>query len=127
MSPLPAGKSCKITLNLGPGKVGNASAVLTLTDSASGSPQKVGITATVIAPKANVSPSSLSFGTEMVGDETTAKTVTLSNPGIGALTISGVTITGPNSADFVATGNTCGGSLAAGSNSNCTISVSFKP
>ncbi len=127
MNPLPAGKSCKITLSLWPSKVGNASAVLTLTDTASGSPQKVGITATVIAPKANVSPSSLSFGTETVGDETTAKKVTLSNPGIGALTISGLTITGPNSADFLVTGNTCGGSLAAGSNSSCTISVSFKP
>jgi len=127
MNPLKPGKSCKITLSLWPSKVGNASAVLTLQDAASASPQKVGITATVIAPKANVSPSSLSFGTETVGDETTAKTVTLSNPGIGALTISGVTITGQNSADFVVTGNTCGGSLAAGSNSSCTIRVSFKP
>jgi hypothetical protein len=127
MAPLKPGKSCTITLSLWPSVIGPNSAVLTLTDTASGSPQKVGITATVIAPKANVSPSSLSFGTETVGNETTAKTVTLSNPGIGALTISGLTITGSNSADFVVTGNTCGGSLAAGSNSSCTISVSFKP
>jgi hypothetical protein len=127
MTPLKPGKSCTITLSLWPSMVGLNSAVLTLTDTASGSPQKVGITATVIAPKGNVSPSSLSFGTETVGNETTAKTVTLSNPGIGALTISGVTITGPNSADFVVTGNTCGGSLAAGSSSSCTISASFKP
>ena len=69
----------------------------------------------------------LSFGSETVGDTTTAKTVTLSNPGIGSLTISGLTITGSDAADFLVTSNTCGGSLAAGSNSSCTISVSFKP
>jgi hypothetical protein len=127
MNPLPAGKSCTITLSLWPSMVGTNSAVLTLADTASGSPQKVGITATVIAPKANVSPSSLSFASETVGDETTAKTVTLSNPGVGALTISGVTITGQNASDFLVTGNTCGSSLASGSSSSCDISVSFKP
>jgi len=66
-----------------------SSAVLTLTDSASDSPQKVAITATVIAPKANVSPSSLSFGSETENDESAAKTVTLSDPGSAARSLLG--------------------------------------
>jgi hypothetical protein len=103
MSSLAPGKSCQIKLSLWPSMVGAVSAVLTLTDSASDSPQKVAITATVIAPKANVSPSSLSFGSETENDESAAKTVTLSNPGIGPLTISGVTITGSGAADFLVT------------------------
>jgi len=128
MAPLKPGKSCTITLSLWPSMIGANSAMLTLTDTAAASsPQKISIAATVIAPKADVSPSSLSFGSETLGDESTAKTVTLSNPGIGPLTISGVTITGQNAADFLVTGNTCGSSLAAGGSSSCDISVSFKP
>ena len=122
---LAAGKSCKITLSLWPSKVGSVSAILNVQNNAPGSPQMAAITATVIAPKANVSPSSLSFGSQTVNSTSVAKTVTLSNPGVGTLTISGITIAGSNSTDFLLTGNTCGSSLAQGS--GCTISLSFKP
>ena len=41
------------------------------------------------------------------------------------LTLTGVTIIGSNSADFLVTSNTCGSSLSQ--SLSCTISVSFKP
>jgi hypothetical protein len=103
---------------------GAVSAILNLQDNAPGSPQQILITANVIAPKANPNPaSSLDFGTHTV-NSSTVNTVTLSNPGLGTLTISGITINGSNSSDFTQTNN-CGGALAQ--NTSCTVTVTFKP
>ena len=121
--PLLPGQSCKIQLTLRPSRVGAVSGILNLQDNAPGSPQQINISATVIAPKANLNTTSLDFGTHSVSSST-VKTVTLSNPGIGALAISGISVTGLNSGDFTETNN-CGSSLAA--NTSCTISVTFKP
>jgi hypothetical protein len=49
-SSLAAGKSCKITLSLWPSKTGPVSAILSLQDNATGSPQQVSVNATVTAP-----------------------------------------------------------------------------
>jgi len=122
-SPVASGKSCKITLSLWPSKVGPVSAVLALKDNAPGSPQHVTITANVIAPKASLSTSSLNLGSHTI-NSSMVETLTLSNPGVGALEISGFNISGSNASDFTQT-NTCGNSLAA--NSSCHISVTFKP
>ena len=76
-----------------------------------------------LATGISVSPSSLSFGTVVVGATSGAKTVTLSNAGSVTLDISGITI----SANFgYTTGKKpCGTMLAAGA--SCTISVTFSP
>jgi hypothetical protein len=47
-------------------------------------------------------------------------------PGLGALTISGVTITGSNAADFLLTNN-CASDNPLPQNQSCTLLVSFKP
>src|SRR3984885_1307299 len=65
-------------------------------------------------------PSSLSFGSTTVGSTGAASTVTVSNPGTVAASVSSVGLTGPFSQT-----NTCGGSIAAGG--ACTVSVSFAP
>jgi ASPM-SPD-2-Hydin domain-containing protein/WD40 repeat protein len=66
--------------------------------------------------------SSLDFGTVAVGASAT-RTVTLTNTGHGAKTISSVTVTGTTA--FTVTANTCGASLAAGA--SCTMTVTFTP
>jgi Phosphoesterase family/Abnormal spindle-like microcephaly-assoc'd, ASPM-SPD-2-Hydin len=71
-------------------------------------------------PTAGVSPMSLTFGGQTVGSASAAQTVTLSNTGSVALTITSIA----GSGDFAET-NTCGSFLAAGG--NCTISVTFTP
>ena len=76
------------------------------------------------APAALLSTGTLAFGSESVGQTTSAQTVTLSYMASTALTISGITITGAQSADFAQTNN-CGASLVGGG--NCTISVTFSP
>ena len=66
------------------------------------------------------SPSSLSFGNENVGSTTAAQTVTVSNPGTTAASVSSVSASGPFSET-----NTCGSSIAAGG--SCSVSVKFAP
>jgi hypothetical protein len=66
------------------------------------------------------SPSSLSFGNSTVGSTSAAQTVTVSNPGTTAASVSSVSAGAPFSQT-----NTCGSSIAAGG--SCTVSVKFAP
>ncbi len=125
MTTLAPGKYCRINISIAPNTTGNVSAVLTLQDSAPGSPQTVPITATVIGPKASLSPSSLSFGNQTLNTPSAAKTVTLSNPGVGPLTINSIAVSGSNFNDFGITTNGCGGTLGQGL--SCTVSITFTP
>ncbi len=72
------------------------------------------------APGAAVSPTSLTFGSQLVQSPSAPQSVTLTNSGGAALSISGITMAG----DF-SQANTCGSSVAAGA--GCTISVTFTP
>jgi N-acetylneuraminic acid mutarotase len=74
-------------------------------------------------PVASLSPFGLQF-TVIAGQTSSAQQITLSNPGTAPLSISGVTMTGTGASDYQQS-NTCGASLAVGS--NCTISVTFAP
>jgi sugar lactone lactonase YvrE len=119
---LAGGASCSITVTFTPTAAGSETGTLTLTDNASNSPQRVSLRGTGTA--VSLSAKSLSFPTRAIGTTSPAKTVTLTNKGSGALSISGISIVGANSSDF-AQSNTCGTSLAGGA--SCGISVSFSP
>jgi hypothetical protein len=118
------GASCTITDQYHPSQLGAESAFLSIFDNASNSPQMVNLTGTGIASTFGFSATSLSFGSQNVGTTSAAQTITLSNTGTVAITMTSIAITGTNSGDFVQT-NTCGSSLAGGS--NCTINVTFAP
>jgi probable HAF family extracellular repeat protein len=75
-------------------------------------------------PNATLSPSSLTFSTEVVRTASAAKAVALKNNGTTSLSITGIAIAGTNAGDFAQT-HTCGSSLAVGA--SCSISVTFKP
>ncbi len=75
-------------------------------------------------PAAAVTPLALGFGNQQTGVTSGAQSVTIANLGKGTLSISGISIQGPNSAEFVETSK-CGASLAA--NASCTVTVSFRP
>src|SRR5271170_6801017 len=66
-----------------------------------------------------VSPSSLNFGVQVLGNTSVARNTKLTNLGTTALDITGVTTSG----DFGIAGNTCGSVLAAGA--ACTISITL--
>ena len=67
-----------------------------------------------------VAPSALDFGSQATGTTSAARTVSVSNNGSSAVSLSGVSVTG----DFAQTNN-CGASLAAGA--SCTVNVTFRP
>ncbi len=113
------GRSCNINVTFTPGALGTRSAVVTLTDDASDTPQTVPLSGKGVAP-ATLAPASLAFGNVAQG-YSSVKTVTLTNNQTVAL--SGISISTGN-ADYTET-DTCGTSIAA--KTNCTITVTFVP
>jgi hypothetical protein len=123
---LAAGAKCTISVRFKPSASGSRTASVSITDNASGSPQKVSLsgTGTPTAPVVSLSLTSLAFGNQSLGTTSTAQTVILSNTGNAPLSIGSLALAGTNASNFAQT-NTCGKSLAAGA--KCTISVRFKP
>jgi hypothetical protein len=118
---LGAGLHCTITVTFKPSAPLTRTAFLVITDSAG--TQRVPLTG--VATEVKLSPTALAFGGVTVG-QTKMLSVTLSNIGTSAFSIisPGIVITGTAAADYSQT-NTCGTSVAAGS--NCTLNVTFKP
>jgi hypothetical protein len=123
---LAIGASCTISVTFKPASTGALTATLTVSDNALGSRQTVALSGTAVAAAAKplLSPASLTFASTTVGATSAAQTITLSNSGGAALTITSITMTGANAADFPLT-KTCGTSVAAGG--SCSITVAFKP
>jgi Bacterial Ig-like domain (group 3)/Divergent InlB B-repeat domain/Abnormal spindle-like microcephaly-assoc'd, ASPM-SPD-2-Hydin/Domain of unknown function DUF11 len=120
---LAVGHTCPITVTFDATAVGTPSATLNVTDTGGGSPQHVGLSATVIDPKGQFSAGTLGFTTVKVGS-TRVKTLTFKNSGKTTLDISGIGVTGADPNDFTQTNN-CPSSLTAGS--NCEFTVTFAP
>src|SRR5205823_566732 len=90
-------------------------------DNASGSPHTAALSGTgTTAPAVGLSPTSLSFGNQLLNTTSTAQAVTLTNTGSASLTITSIAASG----DFSQTNN-CPSSL--GFSGSCTITVTFTP
>jgi len=76
------------------------------------------------SPAVTLSPVSLTFSSTPLFQKSAAQTVTLTNTGSAALSISSIAISGGNYTEFSQTNN-CGSSVKA--SANCTISVIFMP
>jgi Cep192 domain 4/Right handed beta helix region/Abnormal spindle-like microcephaly-assoc'd, ASPM-SPD-2-Hydin len=72
----------------------------------------------------SVSPTVAGFSSQNVGSTSPAQTLTLTNQSSAAVALSGISISGTNSADFSQTNN-CGTSVAA--SASCAIDVTFTP
>lgn len=119
-SSLAAAASCTVTLTWDPKSAGGMTGSLMFSDSATNTPQVVTISGTGVTPAVKLSPSSLTFATQVVNTSSAGQSVTLTNTGLGTLTLTKVSV----SAQFTET-NTCGFSVVAGA--SCTITVKFKP
>ena len=123
---LAASANCTISVKFTPIANGTRTASVSIADSATGSPQMVSLTGTGVSPTAGLSATTLTFAAQTLNIASAPQSVTLTNSGTSALTITGITLTGTNSGDFaLAPANTCGASLAI--SANCTISVTFTP
>lgn len=121
--------SCTLVVQFQPTATGTRSATLSITHSASGSPQSVTLNGTgtaVPAPVIQLSASSLSFGDVQLGSSSTLS-LTLGNSGDAALVFSAFTKSGAASGDYTL-GGTCSTSTPiAVSGAPCTLSVTFSP
>jgi Cep192 domain 4/HYDIN/CFA65/VesB-like, Ig-like domain len=88
---LAGGASCTISVNFSPTFKGTAAEQVTLDDSAADSPQSISVTGTSIQAVVTFTPSSLSFGDQVVGTTTSAQTATLTNTGTADLSIDSLT------------------------------------
>jgi hypothetical protein len=126
-SPFGTGNYCFVDVTFTPIAVGPRSAVLSFTDSATGSPQTVALTGSGQAATATlqVSPPSLRLGGENVTVTSPAQSFTIANTGTTPITFGQISIVGANAADFAISDNFCTGSLPV--SSNCSVSVTFTP
>jgi methionine-rich copper-binding protein CopC len=123
-STLAAGASCTVSVTFSPTASGTRTASLTFTDNAFNSPQSAGLSGTGTTPPATLSPSSVTFGNQLLGTSSPPQAVTLTNNVGKKLNISSIAFTGANSGDFKQTNN-CGSSIAG--HSSCIINVTFTP
>jgi hypothetical protein len=124
-SSLAAGKTCTISTEFKPTAAGALTATLSVADNATGSPQKVTLKGTGTAPKATITPATLTFASTKEGATSAAQTVTLTNSGTAIMNISSIVVAGTNATSFKIASKTCGSTLAAAA--KCTLSVNFKP
>ncbi|MHB8540583.1 MAG: choice-of-anchor D domain-containing protein [Candidatus Acidiferrales bacterium] len=126
---LGAGVSCTISATFQPTTTGPRTANVSIADNATPPQQTIGLSGTGTIPGVSLLPQSLTFAAQNEGPPPSApQNVTLKNTGASPLTISSISFTGANPADFAQTNN-CplapAATLSAGS--ICTISVTFQP
>lgn len=131
---IPAGGSCEVTVTFAPTAAGPFFATLTVSSSATGAPQTVGLSGTGV-PSTTVSllPNPLVFPAISVGQTSAIEYAYLNNTGSYADAITGVpSITGTDFEDFQVTfsgpGNTeCSFNTVLNAQAVCVIGVVFTP
>ncbi len=121
---LAAAANCALAVNFTPTAAGTVTGTLSVQDSATNSPQTVGLTGAGAVPVASLSATTITFPTTTIATTSPASSVTLTNTGSATLTISSIVLGGTNAGNFTETNN-CGLTLAP--NAFCTISGTFSP
>jgi sugar lactone lactonase YvrE len=119
-----SGANCFIFVTFSPTASGVRLGTLTINDNAAGSPHTVSLIGWGAFPSVSLSPLSLNFASQAVGSDSSPQTVTLTNTGTVAVTITTASITGNNPSDFTLA-NSCGNNLQP--NASCRMSITFKP
>lgn len=123
--------SCFISIVFTPAAAGSRAANLSITDNATGSPQSVPLSGTGTetpppAPAITFVPGTLNFPSLSQNATSSPLSVTVTNSGNAALTISSIVLGGNNPADFSSpTGNCIGASIAP--NGSCVVAETFTP
>jgi FG-GAP-like repeat/Abnormal spindle-like microcephaly-assoc'd, ASPM-SPD-2-Hydin len=118
---LPGNSSCQIQVTFTPKAAGSRTASLQVSYKGLGSPQSVSLSGTgVSAPTVSLTPSSLTYKTQLINTTSAPQTATLKNTGDQTVTISSISTTTPFSET-----NNCPATLNVGS--SCQIQVTFTP
>ncbi|MGA3082135.1 MAG: choice-of-anchor D domain-containing protein [Terracidiphilus sp.] len=121
---------CVITVQFVPTAAGPQSGTLTVTDITRTQPETVTLSGTGLTPPAiGVTPASLAFAVQTVGQASAPQTLTVKNTGGAPLAGVGFAITPSTGSGFSCSPNTCSATtcptLAAGA--SCTVQVVFTP
>jgi hypothetical protein len=126
---LTPGGTCTITATFTPLAVGTRSASISVIHSGNNSPNVINLTGMGVAtpsPNPTFSSTNVTFGNQAVTTTSAAQTVTLTNTGPLAMSISGIAIGGANPGDFARAG-TCNAGTSLATNGSCTIQATFAP
>jgi hypothetical protein len=116
-------ETCFISVAFQPTTTGVRTGSLIITSS--GGTQNLFLSGTATAAiNVQISPTSLSFGTESLNGTTNYFSVNISNIGSQTVDFIGITIVGANPGDFLLN-NLCGSTLGVGA--NCNVQVAFRP
>ena len=131
---LASGAVCAVRVTFKPSATGARATTLKITDNAGAGYQVATFSGSATAantssdaagtPAVTLSASTVSFSILGIEFTSPVQVVTLKNSGTATLNITGVTVTGADSSEFVEN-NTCGTSVAAGA--QCTIVMLFTP
>ncbi len=120
-------EDCAIDVVFAPAASGPVTGTLAVTTSGPNGTDSVTLEGVGIAQMPAISVTgNPDFGNQPVGVPSAARTVTVTNTGNIALTVSGITVDGSDAADFALDADTCTGTLLAVS-TNCTAEVTFTP
>jgi len=116
---LPAAGSCTLSVTFAPTASGSRSGSVVIQD-ATGSSHIISLNGTGSGPAVTLTPTSMTFASQSLGTSSTAQTVTLTNTGNSALSISNTQVSGTFSQT-----NNCPAALAPAS--NCQFQIVFAP
>lgn len=119
---LAPGTSCTFQIAFAPTTTGLKSSSISIVTNAASSPNLVPLSGTGVQPTSTLSATTIAFGTVNRGT-TKSLSVTISNNGVGNLTVLGTTTTG--SAAFRVSATTCTAPVAP--RRSCSVTVSFSP
>lgn len=126
-APLAPNQGCQVTIAFTPSATGVRVATLSVTDSATGSPQSISIVGEGTLPTKSlaVTPSSIDFGPVPVGDTASGLSVSIGNTGNVPVTVRGFTFSGTNAGDFSIGANYCDPIVYPGN--YCNVYLDFTP
>ena len=124
--------SCTLSVSFTPPAVGTLAGTLSVVSNAAGSPHTVALTGSGVttAPVLAWSPAlgTLDFGSVAVGGVPASRSLNLLNQGPGPVTLSQLTLAGPQAADFaLAAGGSCVAGATLAANATCTLTLGFQP
>jgi hypothetical protein len=125
---LPVGITCTVSMTFTPKAIGSRSSILVVSSNDPVTPAlNISLSGVGTQSVAALSATSLTFPVQLVNTTSAVQTVTLSNTGNIAFTLTSIVAAGANAGDYTAN-YTCpigGAGLAPGA--NCAINVTFRP
>jgi FtsP/CotA-like multicopper oxidase with cupredoxin domain len=123
-----AGFTCTINMTFMPTAMGNRSTILIISSSDPVTPfLNISLSGFGAQSVAAVAPASLTFPLQLVNTTSAARSLTLSNTGNTAYTITSISLAGTNPADYVLNYNCLIGGAGLAPSAGCSINVTFRP